>query len=69
MNKKEKAEELFDKYCSMDSYCDDAKECALIVADEFINYFSKEGFMMAYPEIAIREIEYWNGVKQEIEKI
>jgi hypothetical protein len=82
MNQKEKAIELVDKYLDLefqvgrgefDGYITielfEAKECALIVVDEFISYFSEEGFKMAYPEIAIREIEYWNGVKQEIEKL
>ena len=44
-------------------------KCALIAVDEMINYFSKESFMMAYPEIAISELQYWTEVKQEIEKI
>ena len=47
----------------------EAKQCALIAVDEMINYFSKESFMMAYPEIAISELEYWQEVKQEIEKL
>ena len=46
-----------------------AKQCALIAVDEMLNYFSKETFMMAYPEIAISELQYWTEVKQEIEKI
>jgi len=44
-------------------------KCALIAVDEMINYFSKESFMMAYPEIAISELQYWQEVKQEIEKL
>ena len=44
-------------------------KCALIAVDEMLNYFSKETFMMAYPEIAINEIEYWQEVKQEIEAL
>ena len=47
----------------------EAKQCALIAVDEMINYFSKELFMMAYPEIAISELEYWQEVKQEIENL
>lgn len=47
----------------------DAKQCALIAVDEMISYFQKETFMMAYPEIAISEVTYWQEVKQEIEKL
>ena len=45
-----------------------AKQCALIAVDEMINYFSKETFMMAYLEIAISEVNYWQEVKQELLK-
>ena len=69
MSQKEKAEDLLSKYYFQVQTLAEQKQCALIVADEFISYFSEEGFKMAYPEIAIREIEYWNGVKQEIEKL
>jgi hypothetical protein len=34
-----------------------------------ISYFQKETFMMAYPEIAISEVTYWQEVKQETEAL
>jgi hypothetical protein len=76
---KEKALELVNKYYSKiehtisDEYAKVTKEitkqCALIAVDEMINYFSKESFMMAYPEIAISELQYWQEVKKEIEAL
>jgi len=68
---KEEAQELVDNYYSKIEVLEfkDAKECALIAVDEFIRYFSEEGFMMAYPEIAISEVEYWQEVKKEIENL
>jgi hypothetical protein len=47
----------------------EAKQCALIAVDEMISYFQKETFMMAYPEIAISEVAYWQEVKKEIEAL
>ena len=85
MTPKEKAEELVDKFHikvhvsfvenSIPSVVnalmlyDSAKQLALIAVDEILNYFSKETFMMAYPEIAISEVEYWQEVKQEIKAL
>ena len=82
MTPKEKAKELIDKfnnhtvkelvYLKNGKVIEgktEAKQCALIAVDEMINYFSKELFMMAYPEIAISELEYWQEVKQEIENL
>jgi len=75
MTPKQKANELFFKYYEIvehtlsTEYVLLAKKCALIVVDEMLNYFSKETFMMAYPEIAISEVNYWTEVKQEIEKL
>jgi hypothetical protein len=68
MEAKEKAEELFNKYCIYlragllydDEARQDAKECALIAVDEILNLCwggNKVG------------IKHWNEVKQEIEKI
>jgi hypothetical protein len=67
MTPKEKADELIRKYYSIGAI--EVKQCALIAVDEMANYFSKETFMMAYPEIAISELKYWQEVKQEIEKL
>ena len=77
MTPKEKAIEIYNKFLnpSGDTYLygmlehESAKECALIAVDEMISYFSRESFMMAYPEIAISELQYWQEVKQEIEKL
>lgn len=61
MNPKEKAEELFNK---MDMVVGggnyDAKEYALIAVDEIIKEL--------YPT-DIKRCEYWQAVKQEIEKL
>ena len=68
MEAKEKAQELFNKYCIYlragllydDEARQDAKECALIAVDEILNLCwggNKVG------------IKHWNEVKQEIEKI
>jgi hypothetical protein len=64
MTPKEKAKELYDKYCNMESWCDDAKECALIAVDEVIKQNN----------VWIRLVNkgtnnYWLEVKQEIEKL
>ena len=70
MNQKEKAKELVDKFYNVDiisadmmSSCNiDAKQCALISVNEIIeldvwNCFNKE------------ILEYWEEVKNEIEKL
>jgi len=75
MTPKEKAIELWEKYFRLNYDWDGgtkdewAKEGTLIAVDEMLNYFSKETFMMAYPEIAITEFQYWEEVKQEIEAL
>jgi hypothetical protein len=66
MTPKEKAEELFNKYYSylksnlMDDKeaIDDAKQCALIAVDELITYAHNN-----------YDANYWQEVKQEIEKL
>ena len=83
MTPKDKAKELVNRmtrptpknedFNLYDDYYNDfnnyGKQCALIAVDEMINYFSKETFMMAYPEIAINELDYCQEVKTEIEKL
>jgi len=75
MTPKEKAQELVLKYLGLQEPNYNwfnktlAKQCALIAVDEMISYFSRESFMMAYPEIAISELQYWKEVKQEIEAL
>ncbi len=73
---KEKALELYNKYeqlardftrgVSMKEF---AKLCALKAVDEMFNYFNREGFKMAYPEIALSEINYLEEVRKEIEAL
>jgi hypothetical protein len=71
MEAKEKAEELFNKYCIYlragllydDEARQDAKECALIAVDELIAEQRKYNNGSFYPS------NYWNEVKTEIEKI
>ena len=74
MTPKEKAEELADKMYSKScldngmSY-GEAKECALIAVDEILQIQS----ITMYPVIEDNYIyghkDYWNKVKQEIEKL
>ena len=56
---KEKAKELVLRYSKINARHKDSIRCALIAVDEIINldYFSEEGR------------EYWEEVKQEIEKL
>ena len=69
MTPKEKAEELVDKmiatYEITSNFCYDstAKECALIAVDEILNSV-KDNFIYS-----IKFHEYWQEVKQEIEKL
>ena len=72
MEAKEKAEELFNKYCIYlragllydDEARQDAKECALIAVDEifFALKYNLDGATSG-------SVKYWQKVKQEIEKI
>ena len=67
MTPKEKANELRDKYMNVrwDIGLDDAKQCALIAVDEILEViiFNK------YDDKYWCEEEYWEEVKQEIEKL
>ena len=73
MKAKDKAEELFNKYCyairteeTDSAYWTNiiyAKNCALIAVDEILN---KKNFLISIP---LKDIEYWNKVKKEIEKM
>ena len=72
MSAKEKAKELFDKYCyairteeNGSGYYTNviyAKNCALIAVDEILFVVSKYNDTQA-------EVSYWQEVKQEIEKL
>ena len=65
MTPKEKAKHLYDKFCNMESWCDDAKECALVAVDEII----KSNPLNPIYTSTMTQIEYWEQVKQEIEKL
>ena len=70
MTPKEKAKELYDKYCNMESWCDDAKECALIAVDEILLTLSNfQSLFSVIGNILLDLIKYWQEVKQEIEKL
>jgi hypothetical protein len=72
MTPKEKAEELIDKFIKVEGFDYDceyihktmAKECALIAVDEIDKAIGWHPF-----EVPNKEIEYWQQVKQEIEKL
>lgn len=68
MTPKEKAEELVDTFkhpvrwkMGQQDIVDRAKQCALITVDEVLYYATRHGF--------ISLVQYWNEVKQEIEKL
>ena len=57
MTPKEKAEELLDKFKIYSNDYIDNRQCALIAVDEILNNFGHY------------KLQYWEEVKQEIEKI
>ena len=68
MTPKEKAEELYNKYAdefnfddTYRSYREQSKQCALIAVDEIINIIDAEDQFILY--------NYWQEVKQEIDKL
>jgi hypothetical protein len=68
MTPKEKAEDLFDKFCSITGLFTEAKQCALIAVDEIINNFgTRTTGQEFYTEY--RAVEYYQQVKTEIEKL
>ena len=71
MKAKEKAYELVDRFIYLDEfsmdwdadeYIHNAKQCALIAVDEILQ------LLKHYPRYD-KMINYWNQVKQEIEKL
>lgn len=67
MTPKEKAKELVDKMLNEQSFTQelyDAKQCALIAVDEILKSHYKP-FTGVVPSV----YDYWQGVKQEIEKL
>ena len=79
MKAKEKAIELVDKYlCVEDGYKGDngcgiceyqAKQCALIAVDEIINNCLFEIYSCGFLTLETKHKEYWEEVKQEIQKL
>jgi len=71
MTPKEKAEELFVKYAFLtisdmsDENFNQTKQCALIAVDEIL----KLNVFDYYESDWSNTIEYWNEVKQKIEKL
>lgn len=69
MTPKEKAKELVDKFYDFVYYGNakyDAKECALIAADEILKENLEE--LLDEPETVVRYI-YWQEVKKEIQAL
>jgi hypothetical protein len=72
MTPKEKAQELFGKYAMYlranlrydEEANEDAKVCALIAVDELIN-----SHLISDKIFDIHPVDYWQEVKQEIEKL
>ena len=73
MTPKEKAIELFDKYAMYlranlmynEDANEDAKQCALLTVNEILNTH-----LLSEKDIfGIHPIDYWQEVKQEIEKL
>ena len=62
MTPKLKAEELVNKFIRTNGNAFFAKECALIAVDEILD-------MVKHTPIEDIENEYWQEVKQEIEKL
>jgi hypothetical protein len=76
MTPKEKAKDLFHKILGKNPNRQDgisiidtihAKQCALIAVDEILNQYNSGKF--DYKILNEEETDYWNEVKQEIEKL
>ena len=76
MKPKDKAKELVEKMFNVDLDCENeamcmlyphAVRCALVTVDEILNQYNSGKF--DYKILNEEEAEYWQEVKQEIEKI
>ena len=74
MTSKEKAEELVNKYMNIGQikmsdhsriYLPTAKQCALIAVDEILDYITTSLDI----QTSLAAVNYWQEVKQEIEKL
>ena len=72
MTPKEKAIELFDKFNKPDTthypYVHNAQQCALIAVEEIIIGYEFDSLEVEHKRI-MDNINYWDKVKQEIEKL
>ena len=66
MTPKEKAQELFDKMYEYAIFDEAAKQCALIAVDEILDL---KHIVTLRRNMHEMELEYWDEVKQEIEKL
>jgi hypothetical protein len=64
MTPQEKARELLDRFIQANGNSFFAKECALLAIEEILKAIDWHEF-----EQPNKEYEYWNEVKQEIEKL
>ena len=79
MTPKEKAQEIYTRFVRMESWCDDAQECALIAVDEILKAYphtydiekeyTKDGDEITVIKNVRGNNEFWYKVKQEIEKL
>ena len=72
MTAKEKAIELIDKFYSISSFfsdLEDAKECALIAVDEIIELYEFHAISNPDDKRVMDTLNYFDEVKQEIEKL
>ena len=72
MTPKEKAIELFDKFNKPDithyPYVHNAQQCALIAVDELISGYEFDSLEIEHKRI-MDNINFWDNVKQEIQKL
>jgi hypothetical protein len=66
MTPKEKAQELFDKMYEYAIFDEAAKQCALIAVDEILDL---KHIVTLRRNMHEMELEFWDEVKQEIEKL
>lgn len=70
MTPKEKAQELFDKMYVYAIFDEAAKQCALIAVNEILEFMEADDFDSDTCYWANHsKMEYWQEVKQEIEKL
>jgi hypothetical protein len=70
MTPKEKAKELVSKYWKIDGieFLTDAQKCALIAVDEIDDIYQKLT-PKDDPYCFLSELEYWQNVKQHIQRL